>query len=431
MHTAPTPNPLSRPWLLLATGSIALSALFAILLVVARTPGVQSLFGLQEAFHTVLVLHVNFSVLVWLLSFGALLWSLTLRRFHPVADPFAFGLVIAGALLLSLSPLLTPPPQPVMSNYIPILHSPAFLTGLCAFAMGIGLYAVRRLLSADPDDMPPSGRLSALSLLTTLIVFAITAWRLPQPIESPAAFEALFWGGGHLLQFVYLLLLLACWQRLHPVPWSPLARRLTTALTLLLLATGLGVALLLEPGSNSYRAAFTQLMRFGTPLLLLPALFATWQHGLPGGLRLSRLLLLAGLGLGALISGDNVSVTAHYHATNAAITLAFMALSYRLFEQLELGRPSQHWAWRQQQGYFAAMAIYITGMALSGQLDVPRKVAMVTEGQQAIAMALMGAGGLLATVATLAFVAVLLHAARHRHLPHQQPEQGRPHEPTP
>ena len=135
--------------------------------------------------------------------------------------------------------------------------------------------------------------------------------------------------------------------------------------------------------------------------------------------------------LAALISGDNVSVTAHYHATNAAITLAFMALSYHLFEQLELGRPSRHWAWRQQQGYFAAMAIYITGMALSGQLDVPRKVAMVTEGQQAVAMGLMGAGGLLATVATLAFVAVLLHAVRQRHLPQQRPAGRRHHEPTP
>ena len=159
-----TTNPLSRPWLLLAIGAIGLSALFAILLVVARTPLLQQLFGGADLFHTVLVLHVDFSVLIWLLAFGALIWSRAIRDFHPVIDSFAFALVIAGALLISLSPLLTPPPLPVMSNYIPILHSPAFLTGLCAFAGGMGLYALRRLLAvADKSSTSHTGWLAALA----------------------------------------------------------------------------------------------------------------------------------------------------------------------------------------------------------------------------------------------------------------------------
>lgn len=418
-------NPLSRPWLLLAIGSIGVSALFAVLLVVARTPLLQQLFGAADLFHTVLVLHVNFSVLIWLLAFAALLWSLTLGGRKLWHDTIAFALVIAGALLISLSPLLTPPPQPVMSNYIPILHSPAFLTGLCAFAAGIGLYAVRRLLVGGE----PFGRLAALALLLSLLTFAISGWRLPHPIDTPASFEALFWGGGHMLQFVYLLLLLVSWHYLRGVSGEgPLSGRLLTLFTLLLLACGVAMALLFEPGSPLQREAYTQLMRIGTPLLALPALYLMWGRREETGLRLSQLLLLAGLLLGALISGDNVSVTAHYHATNAAITLAFMALSYRLFAQLGLGQPNAQWAKRQLQGYFSGMSVYITGMALSGQLDVPRKVAMTTEGVQALAMGLMGLGGLVAIAATLMFVAIQLHAAREQLLGARHHGEG--HEPT-
>lgn len=419
MRTVTTLNSLTRPWLLLAIGAIGFSALFAILLVVARTPLLQQLFGGADLFHTVLVLHVNFSVLIWLLAFAAVLWSLAIPRFHPIVDPFAFGLVIAGALFIGLSPLLTPPPQPVMSNYIPILQSPAFLTGLCAFAAGIGFYALRRLASpAGSTTASRTGRLAALGLILSLLVFAVTAWRLPHPINSTAAFELLFWGGGHLLQFVYLLLLLSCWQSLQADARQPVSEQLITAITLLLFAIGLGLALVLEPDSATYRYGFTQLMRYGAPLLVLPVIVRLWSRQGALALRLSQILLLTGLLLGVLISGDNVSVTAHYHATNAAITLAFMALAYRLFDRLGLGQPGQGWARRQLQLYFSGMMIYISGMALSGQFDVPRKVPMMTEGQQALSMGLMGLGGLIAIAATLLFVAIFLHAA-HRWRAHQ------------
>ncbi len=424
-------NPLSRPWLLLAVGATGISAFFAVLLVVARTPLLQQSFGAADLFHTVLVLHVNFSVLIWLLAFGAMLWSLAIRRFHPVVDPFAFGLVIAGALLISLSPLLTPPPQPVMSNYIPILHSPAFLAGLCAFAAGIGIYALRRIIVVDGNH--GAGWLAAVALLVSLGVFAITAWRLPTPINTPSAFELLFWGGGHLLQFVYLLLLIGCWQKLQPTLLSPLAQYSMGIITGLLLLIGLGMALLLDPQTSAYREAFTQLMRIGTPLLALPAIIVLWSPQNSSGLKMSQAMLLLGLLLGLLISGDNVSVTAHYHATNSAITLAFMTLAYRLFAQLGMGQPNRLWAQRQLQFYFSGMVIYVGGMALSGHLDVPRKVPMTTEGQQALAMGLMGFGGLVAICATLLFVATNMHAAhRQRCKQRQQTEQRsrRHHETT-
>lgn len=403
-------NPQSRPWLLLALGAIGLSALFAILLVVARTPLLQQLFGGADLFHTVLVLHVNFSVLVWLLSFGAVLWSLNIHPMHTTYDSLSFAMVIGGAFLISFSPLLHPPPQPVMSNYIPILHSSAFLAGLCSFAVGIGMYALRRtFVPGDGCD-----KLAATALVAALLVFALSTWRLPTAVADSYDFETLFWGGGHMLQFVYLLLLLAAWQKLLGLALSARHYQFLKLLTLLMLAGGLLLAVLPEPGTQLWRDGFTQLMRYGTPFLILPALALTWRVA-DSSVRLSQILLLAGLVLGLLIRGDTVSVTAHYHATNAAITLAFMALCYQLFYEFGLGRPSAYWVKRQLQLYFFGMSIYISGMALSGQLDVPRKVVMATEGLQALAMGLMGIGGLIAITATLMFVFILLHTIKTQH----------------
>ena len=142
-------------------------------------------------------------------------------------------------------------------------------------------------------------------------------------------------------------------------------------------------------------------------------------------------LLLLGLVLGLLISGDNVSVTAHYHATNAAITLAFLTLAYPLFAQLGMGQVNRLWAQRQLQPYFGGMVIYVAGMALSGHLDVPRKVPMTTEGQQALAMGLMGFGGLIAICASLLLVAINLQAARkHNKRPQHETGQRGQHETT-
>ncbi|MDH5784222.1 MAG: hypothetical protein OEZ16_01270 [Chromatiales bacterium] len=406
-----TANRYSRRWLWLALTAIGLSALFAMLLVVARTPLLQQLFGGADLFHTVLVLHVNFSVLVWLLAFGALLWSLEKGGELPLLDSLAFLLAVVGAILISLSPLLTPPPQPVMSNYIPILHSPAFLSGLSIFGVGVGLYAMRRLYFSRDG----SGAMAALLLLAALLLFVVTALRLPAPLDTAMRFESLFWGGGHLLQFVYLMLLLTCWQGLlHHVGVKLVLHRGLMPLVVVIMTAALLTGLLVEPGSDLSRSAYTWLMALGSPLLLALPLWRLWWHrrALPIEIVLSVALLLVGLLLGALIRSDNVTVTAHYHATNAAITIAFMGLTYRLLPQLGIGEVRAVWAARQLLLYFSGMVIYIGGMALSGWLDVPRKVALQAEGVQALSLGLMGLGGLVAISATTLFVLLLIQAAR-------------------
>lgn len=55
-------------WVILALLSLVAAGIFSVLLVLARTPVIQSLTPFVDFFHVALVVHVNLSVLVWLLA---------------------------------------------------------------------------------------------------------------------------------------------------------------------------------------------------------------------------------------------------------------------------------------------------------------------------------------------------------------------------
>lgn len=410
----------AQPWLLLALTALGGSALLAVLLVLSRTPGLAGHFGLAANFHTALVLHVNFAVVVWLLTCAATLWVGHQRRDHPRTNGIALLLTAGGTVMMALTPLLGGA-RPVMSNYIPVLDAPLFLAGLATLFAGVALTAGRFLLDlrrsgAAPNALERLLQLAALTLFTALALFAISAARLGG-IAGDHHFEQLFWGGGHLLQFLYLLLLGAAWQHLAGAGRS---RPLPLALGLAPLLAALALALLFAPDSDASRRGFTLLMQLGTPLLIVPlGLDLLRRRPLAAPLRLSLGLLLFGLLLGLAIRADNVMVTAHYHATNAAITLALMALAYRLLPQLGLGQPGARSRQWQLRLYAGGMGLYICGMAASGLVDVPRKVPYSGGGEfqaETLALAVMGSGGAIAILATLLFL--LLAAAtiglRHR-----------------
>ena len=83
-------------WLMLGLVSLVAAGLFSILLVLARTPNVQELIPFVDFFHVALVVHVNLSVLIWLLSIAGTLilaldiWIL-LEGFHVLRDAASEG----------------------------------------------------------------------------------------------------------------------------------------------------------------------------------------------------------------------------------------------------------------------------------------------------------------------------------------------------
>ena len=79
-------------WLLLGLAALVTAGLYSILLVLARTPMVQELTPFIDFFHIALVVHVNLSVLIWLLSMTGVFWSLSSGREMPRWDRFSFWL---------------------------------------------------------------------------------------------------------------------------------------------------------------------------------------------------------------------------------------------------------------------------------------------------------------------------------------------------
>ena len=59
---------ISKHWLYLALLSLAIAGFYSILIVALRTPGLKDLIEDKNFFRTALIIHVDFSVLIWFLS---------------------------------------------------------------------------------------------------------------------------------------------------------------------------------------------------------------------------------------------------------------------------------------------------------------------------------------------------------------------------
>jgi len=393
----------ARSWLILASTALGFSALLAILLVFSRAPVVQDVLGLKSLFHTILVLHVNFAVLVWLLSFIGSIWLL--YSSNPLArlNGWALKLCVTGAVLMMFSPLLGEI-KPIMSNYVPVIDSPIFFLGLFLFSLGISLLAWQTLRDRSWDLL----RFSALTWFVSLLVLLYHAFQV-KAAEPSVFFEALFWGAGHVLQFVYVLILWLVWRWPNP-EFSKWGKQII----MLILAFAIGVTLFLDPNGLVSREAFTSLMRWGMLLLLIPMLwwwFCQPKKELDASVTASALLMMLGVIIGFLIRDDSVIVTAHYHATNAAVTVAFMGLAYRLLNEFGFRGISSKWLAAQISLYTIGMFLYVLGMASSGWLGVPRKTAMIVDDSlERVSMGIMGLGGAISIIATLIFIGLIAYA---------------------
>ena len=134
---------LATNWLYLGLAALIGSGLFSLLLVLARTPYVQQWLPWVDMFHVALVVHVDLSVLVWFVALGGVMWTLNGSERFAGMGWLAFGGACVGTLLMSLAAFVGAP-VPLMSNYIPVLDSPVFLSGLGVLGAGFALLEIGR-----------------------------------------------------------------------------------------------------------------------------------------------------------------------------------------------------------------------------------------------------------------------------------------------
>ncbi len=438
----PIPNDarrnLARGWLLLGLTSLLVSGIFSVLLVLARTPYVQNIFPWVDFFHTALVVHVDLSVLVWFLAFGGALWSLNSTPLFLGAGRLALRLALLGTLVMATAPFLGAG-EALMSNYIPVLQHPLFLSGLLLFAAGVFLLVLRAMGAIPPVGQWIEGaaalrfglNTAAVSAMLALIAFGWSYFTAPEYLRGKPYYELLFWGGGHVLQFTYTLLMLVSWLWLAST--SRVRLVLSPRVALIFFGFGL-VAVFFTPiiyysyavTSVEHIKLFTWLMQYGGSLAALPLSLAL-LHGLlssgrsqgdeqPWRSALIASMVLFGVGgvIGFLVSGTNVTIPAHYHGSIVGVTLAFMGLTYYLLPHFGYRRPDMKLGRLQPYLYGGGQLLHVLGLVISGGYGVQRKVAGAAQEldtvERVAGMGLMGLGGLISIVGGFLFIYVCYRA---------------------
>lgn len=429
----------TKSWITLGLISLILAGVFSLLLVLARTPVIQSWIPFIDFFQVSLVVHVTLSVLIWLLSISAAMWTLCSPDAPTLWDRVSFGLAAAGTAVIVIAPFVGAG-NPQMSNYVPVLQHPLFFAGLILFALGISSHLVRTLCSWRGIGPHLDGSASlqagiALSAIVTgIAILCVLASMLGIPAEMGGQiyFEFLFWGGGHVIQYSYTLLMMVCWVVLAHASGCrlELTPRLTLVFQVFIVLPIIVVPFLYlahDVTSPGHRLAFTELMKYGG-LSCLPLGLAVVASFLSAGkaegparylrsaLWSSLALFATGGVLGFMISGLDIVIPAHYHGATVGVTIAFMGLTYYLLPRLGFGPLPERMAFWQPLLYGGGQLMHIIGLAWTGGYGVQRKTAGLAQGvdkiEEIAGMSLMGFGGLISVIGGLLFLIVAWKSMR-------------------
>lgn len=435
---------LARAWLWLGLLALIISGIFSILLVLSRTPGINQLLPGTDFFRVALVVHVDLSVLVWFIAIAGMLWSINSTPGKLAWNWGALYLTGVGAAIMSIAAFVAPGVA-IMANYIPVLDSKLFIAGLLIFGAGVLLLVLRSLIAAPKIGLIIDGAAalrfgSNASVVATAVALMAFAWsflNLSQTLTGKAYYEILFWGGGHVLQFTWTLLMLVAWLWLAQACGA--RTLLSPRLTILMFALAL-VSVFIAPyaylaydiASVEHRNLHTWAMRLGGGIAIAPIALAI-VFGLRGAAQTadktgntarplhaalvsSMFLFAAGGIIGALINGNNVKIPAHYHGCIVGVTLAFMGLVFHLLPQLGYGAVRGKLATAQPYIYGGGQLMHIIGLVWSGGYGVQRKVAgadqVLRSTGEIAGMGLMGLGGLVAIIGGLIFVVIVIRSLR-------------------
>lgn len=431
------PHAELRAWAGLAIGSLATAGVMAVLLAVSRIPGIEAYaFWPLDFFYKGLVIHVVFSLVVWFLTLFALLASFAAAKISEggLRLPSLGGI---GAVAVAVSyPLLfltafDPQSEPSLNNYIPVIQHPAYYAGLVILALGIAMPALRLLVNLPLRrmELPPlvlamsAGSIIYLSALICFGIATYLAWGTP---PSKGLNEILFWGGGHILQFLFCLLMLTGWYLLPRLSFrsaviQPAAFRVAVLMLVVFTLPGPVFFGLSEMSSGLFREGFRELqfvMVLPTAMVAVPLLFGInrarkddplpWRDPAFLALALSMAVFAVGGVMGNLITGSDTRTPAHYHAVIAGVNLAAMGLVLT-FCLSKLGRrPRNDRLLRLQIWlYGAGQLIACIGLYLAGGYGAPRKtpggLGALVDGA-VIGMYLNGIGALIAVIGGVMFV---------------------------
>ncbi|MFV9875903.1 MAG: hypothetical protein AB8U25_06905 [Rickettsiales endosymbiont of Dermacentor nuttalli] len=408
---------LSMLWLVLGIVAIAIAGLISILLVVFRMPGIQSLFR-HDFFYPALVVHVDLSILVWLLSIITMLWVAITNVKYSFISKHALIIAWAGTVCIAISPFFSG--QGIMNNYVPILNNLIFVLGLALFICGVCLQLVIVLFSYNFTIKQNlillviySIALICLFVMVSIILSYFALKSSVQYITLQYFYEMLFWSSGHILQFAFTQLLQLAWLIIVVDITACIPKYLIYPFIVNFVSVIPCIFIhIISTEDWQFKQFFTDHMiifgGIGPTIMVIMLIKILYNHRdkIKNDytfiiLCMSVILFLSGGAIGLLIKGINVIIPAHYHGSIVSITLASMGLAYIILvpKNREYGFLKWH-PYLQGTGQL----IHIIGLAWSGGYGVLRKNPGVVAMKAKIAMSVMGIGGMLSIIGGMIFI---------------------------
>ncbi len=428
---------LAEYWLWLGVAAIAAAGLYALVPVIGRTPQFKDLPVAQHFFDVALVVHVDLSVLIWFFSAICMGGALLMER-HAIQWPYwgkaGFWTTALATLLMALSPLGNW--EPLKSNYIPVLHNAMFLLSLGLLAAGLTVSLIPVLVTyVQPRYeryLQPAESAFSCAIFTVfigLIGYAYGATVVPAGLDLTEHYELSFWLGGHIMQFAFTLLAMAAWLLLLEALGGEMPSRKYANIVYMFAIMGAIMSYLHfaydagEPVEKKYEQTRIMIEWAG----IAPTLMAVWvvwalartrfireNRAYASALIVSLILFFAGGALGLMISGQNVTIPAHYHGMIVGITQAVMGMAYVMLPRFGYKSvASTRLAFWQPIVYGVGQLMHIGGLAYCGGYGILRKTAGGFEHLAPdikIALGIFGMGGLLAISGGILFVIVMLKA---------------------
>lgn len=419
-------------WLNNGLWALGLAGLYSIILVILRTPILSKFFVDKSLFKSALIVHVNLSMLVWLLSITSLIWSRTPKNllFEPILNKLCF----IGMILMAIAPFIGET-NAIMNNYVPILENIYFIIGLSLFTTSLLFFAVIVFFT----------NIHAISKLTELLKYSITinlttsflyicVWvciiisyfRIIYlssifPMDLEYFYELLFWSGGHLLQFIYTQIAMYVWLKLaqNMISKELKFRKIYVSLFYINIIAGLTIFfghIFYQIPDHEFIYFFTTHMKYlgGAAatmfvlILLLEILHINKESScepafVSTAFYASIIVFFIGGLMGIFISGTNLSIPAHYHGSIVGISIGFFGFSYlTLYEKKYF---LKNWANIQLYIFTIGQIIHISGLALLGSYNVIRKNPNdIIPLSAKLYSSMMGIGGLIAIIGGLMFV---------------------------
>ncbi len=430
-HRAAHPELLA--WSAIAVTALGLAGVFALLLAVSRVPGSASILPWPVGFFGKgLVIHVVFSFVVWFLAgFATLAAAATARlvdRSRPTSwVPLLSPLAATLGLPMLFVPALRDAGEATLNNYIPVIIDPLYYLGLLLIAAAVSRVALHllrcvRLTAWRTDPLNTAIAAAGVAYLAALAAFAIAGLGLAGASLDYAFNEHLMWGGGHILQFVNTILVIACWGMLARLAGGDRPAVMTTIARVSAFLAALSVLALLlyavHPAfSGAQMLAFTRLQYALGPAaavvvwslcVRLPRPF-DWAHPALRSLGMSIFVFAVGGVLGLFVDGADTRTPAHYHGVIAGVSLALMAVFLLLVLPM-LGRRAptgRRVAWIVGLFGWGQLTASL-GLFIAGGHGAPRKIAGEAQGLVDLAayagMALNGIGALVAVIGGGLFV---------------------------